>query len=164
MKLKNTKGKKKGWLTYRRGVASALGDVGRAGRHPPAVGAAVVRPVGTQRQRAGRGRTRAQGRLWRDGKERHIESRREIERRKEGREINTTPISKNASRAQATKVFIATHHFTHPTSVFLKPLVGAPQTFPNCVVSRIIVVHQLIQGLDDYLTFGIRCASSDWNK
>lgn len=31
----------------------ALGDVGRAGRHSPAVGAAVVRLVGTQGERTG---------------------------------------------------------------------------------------------------------------
>lgn len=50
--------------THGRGVTSgrALGDVGGAGGDPPAVGAAVVRPVRAEGEGAGRGRARAQRR------------------------------------------------------------------------------------------------------
>lgn len=50
-------------MTHRCGVSSALGDIGRAGGDPPALRAAVMWPISTRWERAGRRRARTQRRL-----------------------------------------------------------------------------------------------------
>lgn len=68
--LDTTRGPELSGQIYRRGAPSALAlcDVRRAGRHPPAVGAAVMGLVGAQGEGAGRGWTGAEGRVWRGGR------------------------------------------------------------------------------------------------